>query len=618
MKQNKHNDDDLKALFDQKLEIPESLSTDAVKETLRQSNVKQFKKKPRVLPKLVAAAAAVAIVVASVSMLPPLHKHVSTVTVEQPAPTQTDNENAQQPVRTIKAPVLSRFESEKDLQAYFSNLYQDEASLRRKGIFFANSVEKTADYDYTGYVEEEMAGMPAAADDALSATAAIAQSTNSSYGQTNTRDQNVDEADILKNDGRYLYIANGDALTIVDTQTMQKVSALQPQPKDADRSNMKRGSYYYDGLLWNETNDTVQFIYDTSDKANPVLLREMKQSGYLLQTRMIGSVLYTVTQYSVDIYSKEAVEKNYAPAVDDKALTSEEILIRDKEADDTSYLVLSAFDVTQKDAEATRLSVLGYSEEMYCSADTLYLLSNDWNADVEGRCRTNIYAFGLDGTTVTLKATGAVPGEIGDDYAIDQCGGYLRITTTDYDYSKDVDVSSLYVLNGKLQIVGELKDFAPDEQVKSTRFLGNLAYVVTFRNTDPLFAIDLSNPAKPTVLGKVKLPGFSAYLHPLSDTLLLGVGYNGDDKNADYDSVKLSLFDISDPTHPRETDSHVIKQAGTDVVFEPKAFVFDSARGAFGIPVTYSIFDKSDSYVGTKAVFRWFTVAGGRFAEKNL
>ena len=642
MKQNKQNDADLKALFSAELELPDSLSKENVKDMIRSHNVRQFKKKRHVLPKVIAAAAAVAIVVTSVSLLPPVHRNVSTVTVDEPTSTQLEPANAPQPVRTLKAPVLSRFESDSDLKAYFGNLYQDEAAVRRKGIFFNGAVDKAA--DFAAEADNAYAVPQAEYNTARSVTAASAENAaTGNYGQTNSRDEAVDEADILKNDGRYLYIANGDSLTIIDTQTMQKCSVLQPQPKDADssyqfreayvlndrlvltatehrgydRSDMKRG-YSYDRIAWYEVSDTVQFIYDITDKANPVLLRELKQSGDLLQTRIIGHVLYTVTQYNVNIYSKEAVEKNYAPAVDGKTLTSDEILIRDKAAEDTSYLVLSAFDVTQKDAEASRFSVLGYSNEMYCSSDTLYLLSTDWGVSGDdGNCRTNIYAFALNGTKVELKATGAVPGEAGNDYAIDQLGGYLRITTTDYNYKTDLDVSSLYVLNSQLKIVGELTDFAPDEQVKSTRFLGDLAYVVTFRNTDPLFAIDLRDPAKPAILGKVKLPGFSAYLHPLTSTLLLGVGYHGDDKNADYDSVKLSLFDISDPTHPKETDSHVIKQAGTDVAFEPKAFVFDAQRGAFGIPVTYSLFDKDDCWVGTKAVFRWFTVDGNRFGEQK-
>ena len=648
MKQDNHTDHDMKALFDAELKIPESLSVDAVKETLRDSNVKPFKKKTRLVPKLVAAAAAVAVLVTSVSLIP-WHSRVTTVPVTDPTETAADTQNAPKPIQTLRAPVLSRFETEDDLKAYFKNLYQDESSMRRKGIFFNGA--KTADTagyeidtaDATTFYEEAIQAMPNAVNDARGVSAASAETAATAYAQTNTREESVDEADILKNDGRYLYIASGSVIAIVDTATMEKVGEIAPATKESDsyyrfqelyvQGNFavvtatetsfpeerytKKGGYYYDGLGMAQYS-TIQFVYDIGDRAKPALLREMKQSGNLLQTRMIGTVLYTVTGYDVNIYSKEAVEKNYAPAVDGKKLTNEDILIRDKDADDTAYLVLSAFDITKKDAEATRLSVLGYSDEMYCSRDTLYLLSTNWDVDDDNsRSRTNIYAFGLDGTTVTLKATGAVPGEIGDDYAIDQNGGWLRITTTDYNYSKDVDISSLYVLNSKLEIVGKIEDFAPDEQVKSTRFLGSLAYVVTFRNTDPLFAIDLSDPANPTILGKVKLPGFSAYLHPLSDTLLLGVGYNGDDKNADYDSVKLSLFDISDPTNPQEVDTRVIKQAGTDVVFEPKAFVFDNARGAFGLPVSYSLIDNSGSYVGTAYVFKWYTVKDGKFASEQ-
>ena len=639
MKKQKQPDNDLKALFDTELELPESLSVDAVKEQLRQSNVKQFKKKTHLVPKLVAAAAAVAIVVGSVSMIP-WHSRVTTVPVEPPASTAAGSQTAPTPVKTLQAPVLSRFETEADLQAYFKNLYQDETSIRRKGIFFGGAKYAT---DATGYYEEAVQAVPNAVNDASDGFVYNTANAAAAYGQTNTRTESVDEADILKNDGRYLYIANGNAIAIVDTTTMKKVGEIAPAAKESDSTYRfqelyvqgnyavvtamettfpegrytKKGGYYYDGLSMALRN-TIQFVYDISDRAKPTLVREMKQSGNLLQTRMIGSVLYTVTEYDVDVYSKEAVEKNYAPAVDGKTLTNEDILIRDKDAEDTAYLVLSAFDITKKDADATRLSMLGYSNEMYCSNDTLYLLSTDWRIDDDNsRSRTNIYAFGLDGMTVTLKATGAVPGEIGDDYAIDQQGNYLRITTTDYNYNKDVDISSLYVLNSKLEIVGKLEDFAPDEQVKSTRFLGNLAYVVTFRNTDPLFAIDLSNPANPTVLGKVKLPGFSAYLHPLSDNILLGVGYNGDDQSADYQSVKLSLFDISDPTKPQEVDSRVIKQAGTDVVYEPKAFIFDSTRGAFGLPVSYTLSDKSGSFVGTAYLFKWYTVQNGKFVNEQ-
>ena len=331
-------------------------------------------------------------------------------------------------------------------------------------------------------------------------------------------------------------------------------------------------------------------------------------------------MLYTVTQYSVPLDDKDAVEKNFVPAVDGKKLTSGDVLIRDKDAGDSVYLVLTAFDTAKKDSAVNKVSVLGFSSDLYCTADTLYLMSTDWrwtDNSTDGRCKTNLYAFSLNGTEIALRATGAVPGEVNDDYAIDRYGGYLRIATTDYDYNHDADVSALYVLSDKLEIVGQLEDFAPDEQVQSTRFLGNLAYVVTFRNTDPLFAIDLADPAKPTILGAVKLPGFSSYLHPLDDHTLLGVGYSGDDRSANLDTVKLSLFDISDPTHPQETDSRVIKQAGTDVHYESKAFVFDSGSGAFYLPVTYNLFEKNGNYAGTRYMLKRYAAADGKFTEEQ-
>lgn len=640
MKQNKFNDEALQALFDTELELPDSLATDSIKDRLQTGNIKQFKPKKHLLPKLIAAAAAVAIVVTSVSMLP-RHRHVSIVPVAEPTSQSAETQSAPKPVRTLDAPVLSKFQSDSDLKAYFANLYDE-----RKRMYFYGA--KSADM-----VENAAPAMPqqsvtAAGTNTVgeSFSAVAKDAANGSYGQTNLRDNAVDEADVLKNDGRYLYIALNSALSIVDTQTMERICAVKPEPKgnkdgcrilDAyvqgnrlvvsaqiyervSRSEVSDDGVYYDSLPWYSNTDTAQFVYDISDRQHPALVREMDQSGSLLQSRMVGSVLYTVTQYSVPLGNKDAIEKNFVPAVDGKKLTSDNVLIRDKDAGDSTYLVLTAFDTAKKDSAVNKVSVLGFSSDLYCTADTLYLMSTDWrwtDDSTDGRCKTNLYAFSLNGTEIALRATGAVPGEVNDDYAIDQYGGYLRITTTDYDYQKDVDVSALYVLSDKLEIVGQLENFAPDEQVQSTRFLGNLAYVVTFRNTDPLFAIDLSDPAKPTILGAVKLPGFSSYLHPLDDHTLLGVGYSGDDRSANLDTVKLSLFDISDPTHPQETDSRVIKQADTDVNYEPKAFVFDSKSGAFYLPVSYNLFEKNGNYAGIQYVLKRYATTNGKFTEEQ-
>ena len=133
----------------------------------------------------------------------------------------------------------------------------------------------------------------------------------------------------------------------------------------------------------------------------------------------------------------------------------------------------------------------------------------------------------------------------------------------------------------------------------------------------PSVAVRTSFDVPAAIVGAVKLPGFSSYLHPLDDHTLLGVGYNGDDESADLDTVKLSLFDISDPTHPQETDSRVIKQADTDVNYEPKAFVFDSRSGAFFLPVSYNLFEKNGDYAGTQYVLKRYAAANGKFTEEQ-
>ena len=646
MKQDKFNDEALQSLFDTELELPQSLQTDAVKDRLQTGNIKQFKPKKHLLPKLIAAAAAVAIVVTSVSMLP-RHRHVTVVPVTEPSSQSageqtTESQSTPTKIRTLPAPAVSMFKNDSDLKAYFANLYDE-----RKGMWFRNFGAKSADMVEDAVSVQQQSVTGAADTNGAEAFYSVAKdAANGSYGQTNLRDGAVDEADVLKNDGRYLYIAGNSALSIVDTQTMERICAVKPEPKgnkdgcrilDAyvqndrlvvsaqvyervSRSEVRDDGVYYGYFPYNANVDTAQFVYDISDRKSPVPVREMDQSGTLVQSRMVGSVLYTVTQYSVPLDDKDAVEKNFVPAVDGKKLTSGDVLIRDKDAGDSTYLVLTAFDTAKKDSAVNKVSVLGFSDDLYCTADMLYLLSTDWrwtDSSTDGRCKTNIWAFSLRDGEISLKATAAVPGQVNDDYAIDRYGGYLRIATTNYDYNHDADVSALYVLNDKLEIVGQLENFAPDEQVKSTRFLGNLVYVVTFRNTDPLFAIDLSDPAKPTILGAVKLPGFSSYLHPLDDRTLLGVGYSGDDESADLDTVKLSLFDISDPTHPKETDSRVIKQAGTDVNYEPKAFVFDSRSGAFYLPVSYNLFEKNGDYAGTQYVLKRYAAANGKFTEEQ-
>ena len=639
MKKDPSFDEYKKILNNEVPPLPEKLSESSIVQMLEDAKPQQEKKKIKLFPRIVAAAAAAAIAITAVQMIP-WQKKVHTSAVK-PEITQSETP---EPLSISKAAApLSQFDSRSDLDAYFKNIAaRNEADDRIDGVFGVLR-KKSAEGWVADYAEAESIASSAINGSALTASSTVkdAAAATGNYGKTNTRSADVDEGDVIKNDGRYLYTASGGKFSIIDTQTMQCVYQGEPKPEKKDQMYAFSSLYvqgdrlvvsgtlydgrepiddvyfgvrdyafpYYDVMA----SATVTLVYDIADRSRPALLRAAIQDGGMESSRMVGDVLYTVTTY----YANENKKSTYVPSVNGKEIPCDRIYVEDPKGDATGYIVLTALDTAQPKKEIETLSLLGSSDCIYCTTDTLYVLRHQYWEDDDQVRATEIYAFSLQGTDLALQSSGTVPGIVEDQYAIDRSGDFLRVTSTDYDYKKDVDVSSLYVLNKNLEIVGALKDFAPDEQVKSTRFLGNTAYVVTFRNTDPLFAIDLSDPAKPAILGEVKLPGFSEYLHPISDTLLLGVGYAGDEQNANYDCVKLSLFDISDPKAPKETDSHIIKQAQSDVNFDPRAFVFDSERSVFGMPVSYSIFDSNRNWRGTNYVYKTFAVKNGKFTGEK-
>ena len=621
--------------------LPEKLSEDAVVQMLEDAKPKQDKKKIKLFPRIAAVAAAAAIAITCVQMIP-WRKTVHTTPVE---PEKTETVNYTPLPASQKAAPLSQFSSDADLKAYFGNIAEQRKADDRFDAMFNSLKRKAAD---GAYVEDYVVadGTSAIAEESrAAANSTVGDVSAGNYGKTNTRTENVDEGDIVKNDGRYLYTAARGRFSIIDTQTMECVYQGEPKPESDDRwynftalyvqgdrlivsGTLLTGAVIADDVYYGirdyaypyaygaANSDSVTLVYDIADRSKPALLRAAIQDGAVESSRLVGDILYTVTTHNVDPGASK--KRDLVPTVNEKEIPCDRIYVKDPKGDCTTYIVLTALDTAHPQRDVETVSLLGRSDDLYCTTDTLYVLCSnyEWDGRTE-TCGTEIYAFALNGGKPALKATGTVPGFVDDQYSIDQYKGFLRVTTTNYDYRKDVDVSSLYVLNKKLEMIGALKDFAPDEKVKSTRFLGDLAYVVTFRNTDPLFAVDLSDPSNPKLLGEVKLPGFSEYLHPLSDKLLLGVGYAGDEENVSFNCVKLSLFDISDPTKPKELDTHTVKDAETDVNIDPKAFVYDAERGVFGLPMSYTVYNRNGVWLGTKYVYKTFAVENGKFTDKK-
>lgn len=446
------------------------------------------------------------------------------------------------------------------------------------------------------------------------------------HAETNTQTQGVDEGDIIKTDSRYIYFVGSDGsgsnrkLKIIDTKTMTAVYNSYLYDENGDiiwvsdmylKDNIlvavcaKKADYsayasraMIDAVYPSSAN-TVIVSYDITDRAEPKLIRRETQDGSYRSSRLIGNTLYTVSQYYVRAESEETVENVCIPKVGGHEIACDCIYLPENMGD--SYICLTALDISDKDGRISAVAVLGSTENYYCSQDTFYIVADKYNYDgglkLGYDSNTIINSFTLDGLNISYKATGEVKGSTSrSQYSLDEYENNLRVATTYYNYNTQKNESSLYVLDENLDVIGKLEDIANNEQIKSVRYMGKKAYVVTFRNTDPLFAIELSDPKNPTVLGELKLPGYSAYLHPISENLLLGIGYDGNSNNAYFNSVKVSLFDISDPTKLKELDNIVLndKNVSTPVNNNPKALIYKADEGIIGFPIETYDYNISD------------------------
>lgn len=467
-------------------------------------------------------------------------------------------------------------------------------------------------------------GAASAPESATGSAADMNESFNSSanreelkqYGETNTQTKGVDEADIIKNDGRYLYVvgydlSNNRKLRIIDTQTMTAVYNSYLYNDSGDILDINEiyvsgntltaiGTYgnntygygcFVDGYYgYGMGGKTVSVVMDITDRASPKTLRKVEQDGSYRSSRMVGGVLYTLTEYTVSGKDEEEAKTNSVPEAAGAEIRCDCIYIIDE--DSSRYICLTAYDTALADGEVSSLAVLGKGGEVYCSENNLYVIGNKYINLKKGEAKDSdingysvITAFSLNGKSIAFKAQGEVPGYINNQYSLDEYNGNLRIATTAYSTKKNADISSLYVLDSDMKIIGKAENIANDEQIKSVRYMGTTAYVVTFRNTDPLFVIDLKDPTKPAIKGELKLPGYSAYMHPLSESIILGIGYNGDSQNADFTSLKVSLFDVSDMANPKEISTLTYNDCYSYVIDNPKAFVYNSEESYMVLPV---------------------------------
>lgn len=367
---------------------------------------------------------------------------------------------------------------------------------------------------------------------------------------------------------------------------------------------------------------TVQTkVYELDDSGKPTLKRETEIEGNYVSSRKIDSALYIVTNkyaYNYAYPMEKRMVVDSLPAPSDPSVSIEPVYgdttngadlkklpLSDiryfPNAVDSSMMLIGALDLDRPEQAFQISAYLGSGQTIYASSKHLYVAIAKSVPDGDTfQIVTHIYKFRLDRGNVLYVGEGSVPGNVLNQFSMDEHNGYFRIATTKDAWTSAGEYRSsnnLYVLDEQLKTIGTLEDLAPGERIYSARFLGGRAYMVTFRQVDPLFVIDLRSPTKPAVLGQLKIPGYSDYLHPYDDNHIIGFGketvelpVKGMGKDATmayYQGMKIALFDVSDVSHPKEMFKEVIGDRGTnsELLYNHKALLFSKEKGLMAFPV---------------------------------
>jgi len=528
------------------------------------------------------------------------------------------------------------------------------------------------------------------------------------YSQTNVQVSGVDEPDIVKTDGEYLYIVAHNKVIIVKATpaedakiecniTVNSSLTIQNIFIKGDRLVIFAQDYNYPIYItpiiepividdvavdeveittlpnprWYSSPDTHIIIYDLEDMKNHEQVKDVVVPGYFAAARMIGDFVYLVTtQYSYNIrYLEENQSIVPSIMVDDEVKEIPLSNIQYVEIPEESKTITNIVSVNVQDEDddvTAKIFLLGNSQVLFVSHDNIYVtysvrnynyemlkdaieevimpnlpdsfkeelemvnnlqhltdyqkktvtewilqnytnaLSEDEKLDLSREInkrfeRTTIHRIGISDGKIEYKAQGSIPGSVSNQFSLSEYDGHLRVSSTIQGwsisslFSRRETQNNVYVLDMDLNLVGSLEGLAPGESIYATRFIGDKCYLVTFRQIDPFFVIDLKDPTDPTVLGELKIPGYSTYLHPYDETHVIGIGMEGR-------KVKISLFDVSDISNPVELSKYEIDN-GEDGSYwgesyalnEHKAFLFDKEKNLLVIPA--GNYNKQSAYV---------------------
>ncbi|MBI2043396.1 beta-propeller domain-containing protein [Candidatus Pacearchaeota archaeon] len=485
-------------------------------------------------------------------------------------------------------------------------------------------------------------------------TSGVSNEKTVDFSKTNIQVEGVDEADIIKSDGKYIYTISGNKVIIVDAYPAENSKILSEIELNGINKILINDNRL---IVFVIDGKTSVLIYDVADKKNPVLENNISIEGNYLDSRMIKDYVYVISSKTVEI--DNPVPPIYTINGIENAVSPNEIYYFD--FPDKSYVFTSITSINIKENKfENKVYLIGSTSNIYVSPENIYLtytksistkeyferfveevlipllpsseseaIKNIINSDepiyekmrgveeiVENYSnsltgnekakfdeefmnklvefdkklskeseKTVIHKINLNELDIKYKTVGEVNGHILNQFSMDEYGGYFRIATTTGRWTGE-NLNHIYVLNEGLDIVGSVEDLAEGEKIYSVRFLMDKGYLVTFRQTDPFFVVDLSIPENPKVTGELKIPGYSNYLHPYDENHVIGIGKEADE-NGRFQGIKMALFDVSDVKNPKEIYDIIIGERGTEseVLNDHKAFLFDKEKNLLVLPI---------------------------------
>lgn len=482
---------------------------------------------------------------------------------------------------------------------------------------------------------------------------------------TNTQEDGVDEADILKTDGDYLYTVSGSELLIIDARVPEALAivgrvtvadGIQAIYLIGDRVIVLSQSYWYDApqdwpigigfpgggggaapidgmmgmpIWWGVYKpEVIITTVDVGDRTAPSIVHETRVDGSLIDSRAVDGHIYTVIQNTLTppppvliddpaggtFESEDAYREKLEESLPDilPGFTTTDFNADGSVAGEgtgslvdgadvyvpttipgSELLSVAVFDAASNTSGPVAVTtVAGTSGEVYASQESLYVAATDysspWRNGIES---TQIYKFALNGDSVPLEAVGSVDGTVLNQFSMDEEDGFFRIATT-LGWGDDA-TNAVYVLadtGDELAEVGAVRDLGTTERIYSVRFAGDVGYVVTFRQVDPLFTLDLSEPTNPHVVGELKIPGFSSYLQVVGEGRVIGLGRDADPITGAVGGLQVSLFDVSDLANPTQLDVYSFSsdQWGgySDAEWDHHAISWFADVGILTLPVT--------------------------------